>query len=65
MRGTDEIWEVRAQVGNDTIRVLGFLFGSSLVLTNGFAKKTRKAPPREVALAEQRRREYLNRSKKQ
>ena len=65
MPGTQEIWEVRAQAGKDTIRLLGFLLGSSLVLTSGFAKKTRKAPPREIALAEQRRREYLNRSKKQ
>lgn len=65
LSGTHELWEVRVQVGSDTIRLLGFLFGSgSLVLTNGFAKKTRKVPPREIALAEQRRREYLNRSKR-
>lgn len=62
---TQDIWEVRVQVGSDIIRLLGFLFGSGcLVLTNGFQKKTRKSPPREIALAEQRRREYLNRSKK-
>ncbi|HLF83021.1 MAG TPA: type II toxin-antitoxin system RelE/ParE family toxin [Blastocatellia bacterium] len=63
--GTQDIWEVRVQVGSDIIRLLGFLFGSgSLILTNGFAKKTRKTPPREIALAEQRKREYLNRSKR-
>ena len=32
-----------------------------LVLTNGFAKKTQKTPPQEIALAEQRRRDYLER----
>ena len=64
--GTEDIWEVRVQSGSDTMRLLGFLFGSrALVLTNGFAKKTVKVPPREIALAEQRRRDYLNRSKNQ
>jgi len=54
------------QSGSDTLRLLGFLFGSrSLVLTNGFAKKTAKIPPREIALAEQRKRDYLNRSRNQ
>jgi len=63
--GTDDIWEVRVQMGGDTIRLLGFLYGSRfVVLTNGFAKKTRKTPPKEIALAEQRKREYTNRSKK-
>lgn len=32
------------------------------VLTTGFAKKTMKTPKREIALAEQRKRDYLNRS---
>jgi phage-related protein len=64
--GTQDIWEVRVQVGSDAIQLLGFLFGSRfLVLTNAFAKKTRKVPPKEIALAEQRRRDYLKRSKNQ
>lgn len=66
LRGTQDIWEVRVQSGSDTIRLLGFLSGSrALVLTNGFSKKAAKVPLREIALAEQRRREYLNRSKNQ
>ena len=66
MPGTHDIWEVRVQSASDTIRLLGFLFGSrSLVLTNGFLKKTAKVPLREIALAEQRKRDYLNRSKSQ
>src|SRR5260370_16696 len=57
LSGTQDIWEVRVQSGSDTMRLPGFLSGSrSLVLTNGFAKKTAKVPPREIALAEQRRR---------
>jgi len=64
MPGTEDLWEVRIQSGSDTIRLLGFLIGSrSLVLTNGFAKKTMKVPRKEIALAEQRRRDYLSRSK--
>ena len=63
--GADDIWEVRVQMGGDIIRLLGFLYGPRfVVLTNGFAKKTRKTPPKEISLAEQRKREYLNRSKK-
>lgn len=63
MPGTDDLWEVRVHSGTDTIRLLGFLSGSrTLVLTNGFAKKTMKTPTREIALAEQRKRDYLNRS---
>jgi phage-related protein len=65
LTGTDDIWEVRVQMGGDIMRLLGFLYGARfVVLTNGFTKKTRKTPPSEIALAEQRKREYINRSKK-
>jgi phage-related protein len=64
MPGTQNLWEVRVQSGGDTVRLLGFLTAAhTLVLTNGFAKKTMKIPKREIALAEQRRRDYLTRSK--
>lgn len=63
--GTEDIWEIRVQMGGDIVRLLGFLYGERfVVLTNGFAKKTRKTPPKEIDLAEQRKREYLYRSKK-
>jgi len=52
-------------LGGDIIRLLGFLYSSRLVvLTNGFVKKTRKAPLKEIALAEQRKRDYIDRGKK-
>jgi len=59
---TDDIWEVRVQIGNNIFRLLGF-FGESdlIILTNGFAKKTQKTPSQEINLAEQRKRDYLNR----
>lgn len=62
--GTDDIWEVRVAVGNDTFRLLGFFDkGSLVVLTNGFAKKTQKTPQTEIALAESRKRDWLERKR--
>lgn len=62
---SDEIWEVRIQFGNDIFRLLGFFEnGSLLILTNGFAKKTQKTPPQEIALAIRRKNEYFARSEK-
>jgi Phage derived protein Gp49-like (DUF891) len=60
--GTEDLWEVRIQLGNDIFRLLGFLEqGQVVVLTNGFAKKSQKTPPQEIGVAEQRKREYLSR----
>ncbi len=60
--GTSDLWEVRAQHGGDTFRLIGFFDGSRLlVLTSGFAKKTEKTPRQEIALAEKRRQDYLSR----
>jgi phage-related protein len=59
---TDDIWEIRAQLGGNIFRLLGFIEGDSLViLTNGFQKKTQKTPRREIELAEARKREYQDR----
>jgi phage-related protein len=56
---TDDIWEVRVQVGNNIFRLLGFFVENNLlILTNGFAKKT---PSQEINLAQQRKQDYLNR----
>lgn len=59
---TDGLWEVRAQQGGDTYRLIGFFDGNRLlVLTSGFAKKTEKTPRQEIALADKRRQDYLSR----
>jgi phage-related protein len=64
LEGTDDLWEVRAEFGGDAFRLLGFGdAGRLIILTNGFAKKTQKTPERELALAEQRKRDYLSRKK--
>lgn len=62
LRNTDGIWEVRATQGNNEFRLLGFFDdGNLVVLTNGFAKKSRKTLPEQIALAEQRKKDYLGR----
>jgi phage-related protein len=44
---------------------LGFFEnGTLLILTHGFAKKTQKTPPQEIALATQRMEEHLSRRRK-
>jgi phage-related protein len=59
---TDEIWEVRVQLGNNIFRLLGFWEDKQVVvLTHGFTKKAQKTPKNEIELAEQRKKEYLSR----
>jgi phage-related protein len=60
--GTEHIWEIRAQFGGNSYRLLGFFSGPVLIiLTNGFSKKIQKTPQREIELAERRRSDYLQR----
>jgi len=60
---TNDIWEVRVDVGGNAFRLLGFFHGKELIiLTNSFQKKSQKTPLREIQLAEKRKKEYLNRS---
>ena len=62
LKSTDDIWEVRATLGNNTFRLLGFFDGPKLiVLTSGFAKKRNKVPKQEIETAEERKRDYYQR----
>ncbi len=64
LTGREGIWEVRVGLGNDIFRLLGFLSKRRfLIPTNAFVKKTQKTPKREIALAIQRKKEYLSRKK--
>ena len=64
LEARDDLWEVRAEFSGDAFRLLGFWdAGRLIILTNGFAKKTQKTPERELAMAEQRKRDYLSRKK--
>lgn len=59
---TNDIWEVRIDVGGNTFRLLGFFDGREIViLTNSFQKKSRKTPIKEIKLAEKRKKDFLNR----
>lgn len=60
---TDGLWEVRAQHGGDTFRLIGFFDRSQFWVVSGFAKKTEKTPQQEIDLAEARRQDYLRRRK--
>jgi phage-related protein len=62
MVGTEDLWEIRVQSGNNAYRLLGFQYiGNFIVLTNGFHKKTRKTPKSEISLAERRKKDWLRR----
>ncbi len=61
---TQDIWEVRVTSGNNIFRFLGFFDNAQIiVITNGFAKKSQKTPRNEIILAEQRKKDYLERKK--
>lgn len=58
----DGIFEIRAQQGNNITRVLYFFIsGKRIILTNGFVKKTARAPKAEIELAKKYRMDYLMR----
>jgi phage-related protein len=60
--GTEQLWEIRVQIGGNSYRLLGFFDGPvMLILTSGFLKKQQKTPIREIELAHQRRNDYLQR----
>lgn len=65
LAGTEEIWECRIKFGSNAYRIFCFFVGNSVVvLTHGFAKKSRKAPRAEIERAEAYRRDYLKRRKR-
>lgn len=60
LTNTDDIWEVRVDVGKNTFRLLGFFQGRKLIiLTNSFQKKSQKTPMNEIKLAEKK--DFLSR----
>lgn len=62
----DGIFEIRLQVGNDISRVLYFfVVGKTVILTNGFIKKTQEVPQEEIDLAKKYRKDYQDRIAKE
>ena len=61
----DGIFELRCIAGNNIARVLYFFyFDGQIIMTNGFVKKTQKTPHRELKLAKDRRKVFLERMRK-
>lgn len=66
LHGTDGLWEVRADVRGDALRLLGFFDGPALVVVvSGFAKKAEQTPRSEIDTAQARRQEYFKRKERQ
>ncbi len=60
LSGTEDIWEIRAQLGSDIFRVLGFFIDNNIfIATNGFHKKAMQTPRTEIDLAHRRKQIYL------
>ena len=61
----DGIFQIRAQQEGNITRVLYFFaVGKTIVLTNGFTKKTPKTPPAEIKLAKKYKQDYERREVK-
>lgn len=61
----DGIFELRGKVGSDISRVLYFFYyEEKIIVTNGFIKKTQKTPRKQIKVAKERRKEYIERVKK-
>lgn len=66
MEGTDGLFEIRVQLGNNIFRVFCFFDGNRLVvLLSGFQKKSQKTPPSEIRKAELLMKEYYNEKEKE
>ena len=64
MRSHKGLWEVRSNLSSGRIaRILFCVAGGRMVLLHAFIKKTQKTPEREIALAEQRKRDHRHRRK--
>ena len=61
MEGSDGLFEIRVEVGNNIFRVFSFFDeGNLVILLNGFQKKTQKTPRNEIELADKLKKEYFN-----
>jgi len=59
LEGTDGLYEIRIQQGNDVFRIFCFFDeGKLVVLANGFQKKTQKTPKQEIVKALKIKEEY-------
>ncbi len=53
------LWEVRSKLSGGRIaRVVFFMDGNTMILVNGFIKKTKRTPKPELDLARKRKKQY-------
>jgi phage-related protein len=61
IEGSDGLFEIRVQQGNNIFRIFCcFDSGHVVVLLNGFQKKSQKTPKNEIELAEKIKKDYFN-----
>jgi phage-related protein len=55
----DQLWEIRSKLSGGRIaRIIFFMDTNTLILVNGFIKKTHKTPNAELDLAKDRKKRY-------
>jgi phage-related protein len=60
-----DFWELRTKLGGDIYRTFYFAHtGKKFVLLHAYHKKSQKAPKRELDTAEERMKDYLERTKR-
>ena len=66
IEGTDGLFEIRVQLGNNIFRIFCFFDGNRLVvLLSGFQKKTQKTPAEEIVRAVRLMTEYYEEKEKE
>lgn len=66
IEGTNGLFEVRVQLGNNIFRIFCFFDGNRFViLLTGFQKKTQKTPPIEISRAVRLMNEYYEEKRKE
>jgi phage-related protein len=64
MINTDDLWDVRVNLGSNIFRILCFFDGSEIIiLAHAFQKKTQKTPRQAIKIAEKRMKDYFKRKK--
>lgn len=60
-----KLYEIRVEQSTNIYRIFYFAYtGRRFILLHGFQKKTQKTPMREIEIAEKRRKEFIDREKK-
>lgn len=63
--GTEDLWECRISIQSSAYRIFSFFSESNtLVLTNGYSKKSQKIDRTQIKLAEAYRRDFLDRKRR-